>query len=144
MATEATAGIGTSFRRWDGANWVHIAEIMNIGGSGKTRGTIEVVTLDTVDYSDFISSKIRDAGTVTFTMIFRRDTYEIMNDDFESDDLQNYEILLPDDELTSFEFEGWVTELPLPSTSPTEAITADVTIKISGETVINSGSGSSA
>ena len=144
MSTQAVAGLGTSFRRWDGTNWVHISEIMNIGGSGKTRKTIEVVTLDTEDYSDFISAKIRDAGTITLAMVFRRDTYEIMNDDFESDELQNYEIFLTDDEATSFEFEGLVTELPLPTIPADEKVTVDVTIKISGEPVINSGSGSSA
>ena len=143
MTTLATAGLGTSFRRWDGANWVHIAEIMNISGPSKSRKTIEVITLDSTNgYSDFIGS-LRDAGAITFSMIFRRDTYEIMNDDFENDLLQNYEILLPDVESTSFEFEGLVTEIPL-TIPPDEKMTVDVTIKVSGEVVLNSGSGSSA
>jgi len=141
MATEAIAGLGTSFRRWDGINWIHIAEIETITGPTKVRDTIEVVTLDSVDgYRDYLSG-LRDGGNVTFTMVFRRDTYDILDTDFESNTLQNYEIFLPDDELTSFEFEGLVTELPL-TIPPGNKVTVDVTIKISGQPVTISGSGS--
>ena len=143
MASQAVAGVGTTFRRWDGTNWVEIAEIKTITGPGKSRTVIDVTSLDSVaGYNEFIGG-FRDGGTVVLAMIFRRDTFEIMNDDFDSDDLQNYEIFLPDDELTSFEFEGMVIELPL-SIDPADAITVDVTIKVSGQPVINSGSGSSA
>ncbi len=143
MASQATPGVGTTFRRWDGINWVEIAEIKQITGPGKTRTTIDVTSLDsTAGYNEFIGG-FRDGGTVVLAMIFRRDTYEIMDDDFESDDLQNYEIYLPDDEFTSIEFEGLVTELPL-EIAPDDAITTNVTIKVSGQPVMNSGSGSSA
>ena len=143
MASKATAGVGTTFRRWDGTNWVEIAEIKQITGPGKTRTTIDVTSLDsTGGYNEFIGG-FRDGGTVVLAMIFRRDTYEIMDDDFESNDLQNYEIYLPDDEFTSIEFEGLVTELPL-EIAPDDAITTNVTIKVSGQPVMNSGSGSSA
>ncbi len=142
MASEGIAGIGTLFRRWDGVNWVNISEIKNISGPSKSRTTIDVTSLDsTGGYKEFIAG-LKDPGGVTLAMIFRRDTYDIMNDDFEDDLLQNYEIFLPDAEYTSFEFEGLVTELPL--NIPTdEAITMDVVIKVSGEVTVNSGSGSS-
>lgn len=141
--SNAIDGIGTSFRRWDGTDFVHISEILNITGPGKTRETIEVTSLDSLDkYREFIGG-LRDGGTITFTMIFRRDTYDIMNADFESDDLQNYEVYMSQDpEETSFEFEGLVTELPL-TVAPGDKITADVTIKLSGSITVNSGSGSS-
>jgi predicted secreted protein len=93
-------------------------------------------------YRQFIGG-FRDGGTVTLPMNFTRSTYEIMNTDFESDVLQNYEILLPDTELTSFEFTALVTELGL-AIPADDKITADVTLKVSGQVVINSGSGSSA
>jgi len=142
--SEAILGLGASFRRWDGSNWVHLAEIMNIAGPGKSRDTPEVTTLDSTDgYREFMSG-LRDGGTVTFTMIFRRDTYGIIDDDFEDDDLQNYEIYLAQDpEGTSFEFEGLVTELPL-TIAPGDPMTVDVTIKLSGSVTVNTGSGSSA
>ena len=143
MASQATAGVGTTFRRWDGADWVEIAEIKTITGPSKSRAVIDVTSLDsTGGYNEFIGG-FRDGGTVVLAMIFRRDTFEIMNNDFEDSDLQNYEIFLPDTEYTSFEFEGLVVEIPL-TIAPEDAITVDVTIKVSGQPVINSGSGSSA
>jgi predicted secreted protein len=141
MASNAVAGVGTKFRRWNGSDWVDIAEINSITGPGMSRDTIDVTSLDsTGGYREFITG-FRNAGTITLAMNFTRDTYDDMKADFESDNLQNYEIYLPDDENTSLEFEGLVTELPL--TIPADdKITADVTIQISGQVVVNSGSGS--
>jgi len=138
----ATAGVGTKFRRWDGANWVDLSQINSIDGPNKSRDTIDVTSLDsTGGYREFIAG-FRDGGTVSLPMNFTRATYEQMNDDFESDDLQNYEILLPDTEGTSFEFEAFVVELGL-GIPTDDKITADVSLKVSGQVVINSGSGSS-
>jgi len=143
MPSNAVAGVGTSLRRWDGSNWVEIAEITEISGPGKTRDVIDVTSLDSTDLYRVFIAGFRDAGTVTYTVIFTRATYEVINDDFESDTLQNYEILLPDAESTSFEFEGLVTELPL-SIPPDDAVKMSVSIKLSGQVTVNSGSGSSA
>jgi predicted secreted protein len=144
--SNAVAGVGTEFRRWGGnsnPNWVNIAEINSIAGPNKSRDVIDVTSLDsTGGYREFIGG-FRDGGTVTLPMNFTRSTYETMNNDFESDTLQNYEILLPDTELTSFEFTALVTELGL-AIPADDKITADVTLKVSGQVVINSGSGSSA
>jgi len=97
--------------------------------------------LDSVGgYREFIAG-FRDPGTMTLSMIFRRDSFNTMKTDFESDTLQNYELVLSDAEVTSFEFEGLVTELPLTVPSD-DKITMEVTIKISGEVTVNSGSGS--
>ena len=141
MPRNATAGVGTKFRRWNGINWVDIAEITGIQGPNKSRETYDVTSLDsTGGYREFRAG-FRDGGSVSLPMNFTRDTYDLMNTDFESDDLQNYEIFLPDDENTSFEFEGLVTELGL-GIPVDDKISADVTIKISGKVVTNSGSGS--
>ncbi len=138
----AVSGKGTLFRRWDETNWVDLAEIVTITGPGMTRASIDVTSLSsTGGYREFIGG-FRDGGTVTLAMIFRRDNFDTMKADFEDDGLQNYEILLPDAETTSLEFEGLVMELGL--AIPTDdKITMDVTIQVSGEPVINSGSGSS-
>jgi predicted secreted protein len=141
--SNAIAGVGTKFRRWNGSNWVDIAEINSISGPNKSRDVIDVTSLDTIGgYKEFIAG-FRDGGTVALPMNFTRAGYELMNTDFESDDLQNYEILLPDDEATSFEFEALVTELGL-AIPADDKITSDVSLKISGQIMINSGSGSSA
>ena len=143
MSSQAVAGKGTLFRRWDGTDWVDLNEVVTITGPGMSRNVIDVTSLSsTGGYTEFITG-FRDGGTVTLAMIFRRDNYNTMKTDFESDTLRNYEILLPDDESTSLEFEGLVTELPL-TIPPDDKVTMDVSIKISGEVTCNSGSGSSA
>ncbi len=139
--SNAISGVGTSFRRWNGSSWENIAEINSITGPNKSRDTIDVTSLDsTGGYREFIGG-FRDGGSVTLPMNFTRDTYDTMNTDFEDDDLQNYEIFLPDDDGTSFEFEALVTELGL-GIPADDKVTADVTLKVSGQVTVNSGSGS--
>jgi predicted secreted protein len=144
MASNAFAGVGTSFRRWDGSAFVAIAEVNSITGPGMTRDTIDVTSLDsTGGYREFITG-FRNPGTVTLAMNFTVETYELMHADFESNTAQNYEILLPaEGSYFSFEFEGYVTELPL-TIPPDDKVTADVTIQISGAVVPNTGAASSA
>lgn len=142
--SDAVAGVGAQFRRWGGnanPNWVSIAEINSITGPNKSRDTIDVTSLSsTGGYREFIGG-FRDGGTVTLPMNFTRSTYETMNNDFEANVHQHYEIELPDTETTTFEFVGLVTELGL-AIPVDDKITADVTIKVSGAIVINSTSGS--
>ncbi len=140
----AIAGVGTEFRRWNSSTglWVAVAEINNITGPGMSRDTIDTTALDTAGgYRTFITG-LRNPGTLTLNMNFTRDGYDTMLADFEDDTVQNYEIVLPDGDSTSIEFEGLVTELPL--TIPEAKVGMDVTIQISGQPTIESGSGPSA
>ena len=141
MASNAVSGVGTKFGRWNGSSWDYLAEVNSITGPTMTRDFIDVTSLDsTGGYREFITG-FRDAGTISLSMNFTRDSYDLMLKDFESPNANNYEIILPDVDVTSFEFEGLVTEVPL--TIPTDdKITADVTIKITGQVVMNSGTGS--
>jgi len=141
--SDAIAGVGTKFRRWNSSlsQWVDIAEINSITGPNMSRDTIDVTSLDSVGGYREIIPGFRDPGAVVLNMNFTRDTYDLMKSDFESDDLQNYEIILPDEEETTLEFEGLVTELPL-AIPIDDKVTSDVTIKISGQVVVNSGSAS--
>lgn len=139
--SDAIAGVGTLFRRWSGSAWVNISEINSITGPGMTRETIDVTSLDsTGGYREFIGG-FRDGGTVVLSMNFTRAGLDTMKTDFEDDDLQSYEIVLPDDETTTVEFTALVTELPL-TIAPDDKVTQDVTLKVSGEVTVNSGSGS--
>ena len=138
-------GVGTQFRRWNSTTgiWEKLADIKNISGPTMSRATHDSTTLDTTGgYSTFIAG-LRDAGTISLTMNFNRNSYELMKNDFESDTIQNYEIVLPDAENTTLEFEGLVTEVPL-DIPTTDLMTASVTIKISGPVTLESGSGPSA
>lgn len=141
---EVIAGVGTQFERWNtGTNaWDTIARVKSITGPSKTRNFIDVTSLDSIGgYREFIAG-FRDAGQLTLNMLFTRDGYELMNNDFESDTPQDYQIILPDTDHTSLSFQGLVTELPL--TIPTDdAVTCDITIKITGPVTLESGSAGS-
>lgn len=137
--TNAIIGVGTEFNRWDGSEWVSIAEVKNISGPDKSREIKDATSFDsTGGYREFVSA-LRDSGSITITMNFSRSGYETLNDDFEDDDKQDYQIVLPDDDTTTFEFEGLVTELPL-EVPHDDIITCDVTIKISDSITVSSGS----
>jgi predicted secreted protein len=144
MSSEAIAGVGVKFRRWNttSGQWEDISEISNITGPGMSRETIDVTTLGSTDgYREFIAG-FRNPGTVVLAMNFTRNGYDTMKDDFENDERQNYEMVFPDDDNTSFEFEGLVTELPL-TIAADDKISMEVTIQISGKVTTESGSGPS-
>ena len=141
--SEAISGVGTVIQKWTigSSVWTTIAEVTNISGPGMTRDLIEVTSLDsTGGYREFLPG-FRDGGTVVLSMNYTRAGLDEFLADFESDTIQNYEIILPDG--TSIEFEGFVQEFPL--TIPTDSqITMETTIKVSGAPTINSGQNSSA
>lgn len=143
MASSAISGVGTIIQKWaiGSSAWTTIAEVTNISGPGMVRDLIEVTSLDSVDgYREFIAG-FRDGGNVVLSMNYTRAGLDEFLADFESDVIQNYEIILPDG--TSIEFEGFVQEFPL--TIPTDSqITMETTIKVSGAPTINSGQNSSA
>lgn len=137
--SNAISGVGTKFYRHDGAAYVAIADINNISGPSMSRETIDVTSLDSVGgYREFIGG-IRDAGTVSFGMNFTRSGYIQMKDDFESSIKRQYKIVIPDSDSTTLAFTGLVTELPL-TIEVADKITADVTIKISGQVISATGS----
>lgn len=126
--SKAITGQGTIFKR----NGVAIGEINSIDGPTKSRETIEVTRLEDVDgYRQYIAG-LREPGTVTLNMNFTRGNYDMLNADFESDTIQSYAIVLPDEDETVFTFSGFVTELPI-SIPIGDKITCDVTIQISGK-----------
>ena len=144
MSIEAISGVGTLFNRSNedssssaAETFTQMAEINSITGPNKTRDTIDVTDLDsTGGYREFIGS-FRDGGEVTLSMNFTLDTYDDINADFESDTLRTYQIVLPDTGNTTFEFEGLVSSLGL-AIPMDDKITADVTIKVSGQITLTS------
>jgi predicted secreted protein len=138
--SDAIAGVGTSFKRGDGASpevFTAIAEVNSIKGPGMIRNFIDVTSLDsTGGYKEFIGG-FRDGGEVTLNMNFTLDGYAQMLDDFEDDDSHNYQIVLPDTGNTTLDFAAFVTNLPL-TVSPDDKVTIDVTLKITGEVSLTS------
>lgn len=141
--SNAVAGIGTKFKRWNTTTgvWDDIAEVNSITGPTMTRETIDVTSLDsTGGYREFIGS-FRDGGTISLNMNFSHTTYQTMKEDFESAEIQSYLIQLPDTNVTTFDFDGFVTECPI-NVPTDDKISSDVVIKISGQVVFGAGSGS--
>ncbi len=141
MASEAFAGVGTKFQRWDGAAWQDIAEVNSIDGPGMTKDVLEVTSLDTdAGYNEFITG-FAEGGTLTLDMNFTRETYELMKEDFESDEVRSYRIQLPDYDLepSTFTIAGLVIELPITMTAD-DKVTADVVIQITSQVVLDVGS----
>jgi predicted secreted protein len=138
------AGVGTKFLRWNTTTevWDAIAKVKSITGPSKSRAFIDVTSLDsTGGYREFITG-FRDAGQLSLNMLYTRDGYELLDSDFASETSVWYQIQLPDIDATSLVFQGLITELPL--TIPTDdAITNDVTIKITGPVTMESGSAAS-
>ena len=130
------SGMGAIFRRWDALNslWVEIAEIKKIGWSGMSRKTFDTTTLSTPGGYETFGLSLRAAGSLKLDMNFTRAVFTVMKADFDSDVIQNYELILPDSEHTSFEFEGAVTECPFDV--PQDQVTLSVTIKINGAPTI--------
>ena len=136
--SNAVNSIGTTFQKWVASAWTTIAEVTGITGPGMSRDMIDVTNLDSVQgYREFIAG-FRNAGTVGLTMNFTRAGYDLMQVDFESDTVQNYEIVLSDPDATSIEFEGLVQELPL-SIGIGDALKLEVKIQITKAPVIGSG-----
>lgn len=137
----AFSGVGSKFRRWNAvtAKWDAVAEVKSISGPTMTREMIDVTNLDSVGgYREFIPS-FRDGGTITLSMNFTFAGYKLLKQDFQSDVLINYEIYLSDG--TSIEFSGYVQDLPI-TVKFDDAVTSEITIKISGFVSIDQTSGS--
>lgn len=133
----AIAGVGTTFERWSGSAWVAIAEINSIDGPGMDKEVIDVTSLDTDGGFDEFITGFLDGGTLSLNMNFTRSGYELMKSDFEVDVARNYRIVLPDDEATTLEFDGLVTEIPL-TMEAEDKLTADVTIQITSDVTLAS------
>lgn len=141
MPSAAITGIGTKFYRWSNTSteWQAIAEVTNISGPSMSRESIPVTSLDSEDGYEEIIGGLRKGGAITFTMNFRRETYDLLKLDFESDDKQHYKIVVPDTVETSFEFIGLVMELP-PKFEVGSPISVDVNIAVSGKVEVYDGS----
>ncbi len=126
MSSNAMSGQGTVFKVDDTV----LAEVNSISGPSMTRESIDVTSLNTTGgYREKIPG-FRDGGQVTLEMNYTKDTYEQMNNLFESNDSTSMEIELPCG--STLAFDGYVMETPL-EISVGEKITANVTIEVSGE-----------
>lgn len=134
MTTQAISGVGAELQYGDGASvetFTKFAEVNRIAGPTMVRNLIRATSLDsTGGYEEYIPG-LRDGGEVTANANYRRDSYDTLLADFESDTARNYRIVLPDTDGTTFEFAGFIMQFPL-TIPPDDKVTYDITIKITG------------
>ena len=140
FVSEAVAGIGATFSRWDAdtSAFVELAEVLDITGPSMSRTTIDTTSLSSIGGYMTAIGGLRDPGTISFTMIFSAARYDLLLTDFEDSDNGTYQIELPDPGGSLLEFEALVTELPL-SVPVNDKITCQVTFKISGPVTFTPG-----
>lgn len=133
MTTNAFSGVGTVTRRGSAS----IAEINSISGPNMSRNTIDVTSLDsTGGYREFIAG-FRDAGEVTLNCNWSLEEYSEWLEDFGSDTLQTYTIVLTNTEASEISFDALCTGLGM-AIPMDDKVTNDVTLKISGSLTISS------
>ena len=49
MSTQTLSGVGTIFKRWNGATWDDIAEVRAIVGPSASKDTIDVTSFQSLD-----------------------------------------------------------------------------------------------
>ncbi len=139
MSTNAISGVGAELRIGDGASseaFTAIAEVNSVQNN-KTRDLIDVTALDSAGgYREKIPG-FRDGGEYTFNMNFTLSNYSQMNDEFESSTVRNWQLKVPNTEVSEFDFAGYVTALG--KTVPLDdKINCDVVISVTGQETITS------
>ena len=135
MSTSAISGVGAQFKREnDGSSgeFTAISEIRRISRSGRVRKTLDATDLDSTDgYNEFITG-FRDGGSWELEMYWTEAGYTQFNDDFESDDSHNYQVVLPDAGDFTIEFAGYVIDVGNMEMTPEDTVVMPVIIKVTG------------
>lgn len=128
---------GTILKIGDGGGpevFTAIAQVTDITGPGLSLDTIDVTTHDSVDaWREFIGG-LKDAGEVSFEVIFDPDsaTHIALRTDMDSRVKRNFQLIFPDNTSTQWNLAAFVTELE-PQMAVEDALMASLTLKLSGE-----------
>lgn len=139
MSASAIAGFGIALQRGDGASpeaFTAIAELLAIEGISFSHLIMDVTSHDSANNAkDFISGKLTDAGTVTFTIHFipTNAGHKAIITDMYAGTRRNWKIVFPDSGSTTWgPFVGLVQDFA-PSDDLESPLTADITLKLSGK-----------
>jgi predicted secreted protein len=130
--SSATSGKGTLLKR----EGVTIAEVRSISGPSMQAETIDVTNMDSGGWREFITS-LKDAGEVSFDVNFlpAGTTHLALLQDFVDSVISEYSLVWTDAGTSTWTFDGLVTSFQ-PSAAIADALTASVTIKVSGAPTI--------
>jgi hypothetical protein len=134
------AGFGTLLKVGDGGAteaFTTIGSVMDISGPSLGVDTAEVTNhSSTAAYEEFVATVVR-TGDVTFTVNFdpalATHAYGSgLLEDMENKTKRNYQLVFPDTAATTWAFAAFVTGFS-PSAPVAGALTADVSLKITGQ-----------
>ena len=140
MVTQAISSFGIAFKIGDGGgpeSFTTVAEVLDFNGPGLQGRTTEVTSHDAQNaWAEFVGT-IKDGGEITFTVNFvpahgTHNPTSGLLDDLQTQVLRNFQVVFPDTATTTWLLSGVVTGFT-PVAPVDGALTADVSVKISGE-----------
>jgi len=108
-----------------------IGQVTSISGPGLTLDTVDVTTHDGDGWEEVVPTILR-SGEVTLDLIFDPVVHADQITGLTTKGLSAFELQFPDDAYSSWEFDAYVVGLE-PSAGVEEALTASMTLKISGQ-----------
>jgi len=143
MATQAFLGQGTQYQRETAPAsglFETIAEVRSISGPTFEADEVDVTNMDSPSgFREFIQG-LKDGGNITFGLNFLPHTagHQQLLDDLKTGIKRNYRVRWPQlPTVHRMNHEGFVKSVPL-EIPVDDAVTAQVTIRVSGEPVIES------
>ena len=140
MSTTAYPGVGTVLKRGDGESdegFDAVAGVFSLNISGMTREKYDKTSLDSTDGYREYEMGFRDVGDLEVGVYFSRAILDDFLADFESSDVRNWQIALPDADDTVLEFAGYVAAIPMNIVAD-DLIKITVTIAVTGLLTIES------
>jgi len=142
--SQAYDGYGVTLGKGDGTSsedFDNFAEIVNVTLPNESVELIDVTHASSPNkYREFIAGLI-DAGEVTFEVNMNQADYSILRADLVDNSVDNYQIVLPDDNFSTkptIVFPAFVTGLEV-SLAIEDKVTCSVTLKVSGAVVYTEG-----
>lgn len=138
MSTTAVRGYGTKFRKVSGTNQTAVSQIRDLEGPGAEADDIDISnTQSTNRRREFIAGMV-DEGEITFDMVFTKAQYNTLKGYVGPETNDSFEIEFSDRTATNgtgsiLALGGYVKALG-PSMPFEDKVTADCTVKVSGET----------
>ena len=129
-------GHGTTFERGTGSplSYTEIARVTEISPPSLSRDPVDVTHLKSTDrWKEFIAG-MRDGGEVSLTLVYNPEnsTQDLLMDDFNSNDRQDYRVKFPNDQAHAWDFEGIVTAIET-AVPMEDKVSQTITIKVSGK-----------
>lgn len=133
MAEYAAFGTTLGMDISSSTSFTALAQIRDISGPSLAKGTAETTHRNSTGRWRTFVSTLRDGGEITFDLVFDPDdaSHALMLTAFEENNGQNFRVTFPDATPATWTFLGEITAFE-PSAPMEDALTASVTIKVSG------------